>query len=92
MIQYHTNILVRSITDREREDNGALRKKYGRIRTSEYQDRVSIRPLHSSTKTDRKHKEAGKIKNKERQTETNLQVEGKTEPQKGGLAQRKMHR
>lgn len=81
-----------SIIDREREDKGALRKKYERIWTSEYQDRISIRPLHSSTNTDRKHKEAGRKKNKERQTETNLQVEGKTEPQKGGLAQRRMHR
>ena len=85
-------IKVGEIVDREREDKGALRKKYGRIWTSEYQDRISIRPLHPSTKTDRKHKKAGRIKNKERQTETNLQVEGKTEPQKGGLAQRKMHR
>ena len=51
--------------DRERRERGALRK-YERMWTSGYQDRISIGPLHPSTKRDRKHKEAGRIKNKRR--------------------------
>ena len=52
-------------TDRERKERGAL-WKHERIWTSGYHDRISIGPLHPSTKRDRKHEEAGRIKNKRR--------------------------
>ena len=52
-------------TDRERKERGAL-WKHERVWTSGYQDRISIGPLHPSTKRDRKHEEAGRMKNKRR--------------------------
>ena len=52
-------------TDRERKERGAL-WKHERIWTSGYHDRISIGPLHPSTKRDRTHEEAGRIKNKRR--------------------------